>query len=129
MVRNEEGFSLIEILTVVVIIGILSGFVIPRIGVARHQAYKDSVLNSLRNLRESEEIYFYQHGAYTDDQEAADLQFTIDTGVSITILQIDDYSYVATAEHLASEGSVCAIAVGKIIPSGYVAGRPECVDS
>ena len=58
---ERRGFTLIEVLIVVVIIGILAAMVIPRFADARRDASVSSVRNQLQTLRAQLEVYRIQN--------------------------------------------------------------------
>ena len=60
--KNEYGFTLIEILIVVVLLGILATIIIPQITVSSDDAKLNSLKTSLNNMRSAVELYYYQHG-------------------------------------------------------------------
>lgn len=65
---NEKGFSLVELLIVVVIISILSAIAIPNLLASRRAANEASVLSALRTIHSCEVTYFSTvgNGDYTD---------------------------------------------------------------
>jgi general secretion pathway protein G len=68
--RVAQGFTLVEILIVVVILGILAAIVIPQFTSASEMAKKSSLESTLQTLRSQLELYQVQH---TGDYPAADL--------------------------------------------------------
>ena len=60
-VRNRKGFTLIEILIVVIILGILAAIVIPQFTNASQDARKNSLTSQLQTLRSQVELYKLQH--------------------------------------------------------------------
>jgi general secretion pathway protein G len=59
--RRQAGFTLIEILIVVVILGILAAIVIPQVSNATHQAREATLKDDLRFLRLQVQVYKAQH--------------------------------------------------------------------
>ena len=57
MKRNVRGFTLVEILIVVIILGILAAIVIPQFTNASTDAKKSAVASTLQSLRGAIELY------------------------------------------------------------------------
>ena len=60
--RSKSGFTLVEILIVVVILGILAAIVIPQFSQASTEARTSSVASNLQMIRSQVELYKIQHG-------------------------------------------------------------------
>src|SRR5437660_8216101 len=59
--KAPKGFTLIEILIVVIILGILAAIVIPQFTSASQDARKNSLASQLQTLRSQIELYKLQH--------------------------------------------------------------------
>src|SRR5438128_4437057 len=58
---NKSGFTLVEILIVVIILGILAAIVIPQFTNASQDARKNSLTSQLQTIRSQVELYKLQH--------------------------------------------------------------------
>ncbi|MBW1697201.1 MAG: type II secretion system protein [Deltaproteobacteria bacterium] len=59
--HNQKGFTLIEILIVVVLLGILATIIIPQISISTDDAKLNTLHNNLTQIRAAIELYYYQH--------------------------------------------------------------------
>ncbi|MCD4775219.1 MAG: prepilin-type N-terminal cleavage/methylation domain-containing protein [Candidatus Aegiribacteria sp.] len=60
----KRGFTLIELMIVVVIIGIISAIAIPKFGDIKTDSQKSSCRSNLRNLASGMNMYFAERNAY-----------------------------------------------------------------
>jgi len=63
--RSVRGFTLVEIMIVVVIIGLLASMAIPAFQKVRIAAQDKTVLNNLRQMSAASDQYYLENGATT----------------------------------------------------------------
>lgn len=127
---NRNGFSLVELLLVLVIAGILAMVVLPRYDSARGRAYFAAMKADLRNLQAQQEIFYnsvdasasppqlrYTYASSVDDPA---LGFTPSDGVKIEIQEgANSQGWAAIATHVGFGNSIdksCAVFVGGATP-------------
>lgn len=64
--RGEQGFTLIELMIVIAIIGILAAIAIPQFAAYRTRAANSAAQSDARNIATSQEVYFADNGTYAD---------------------------------------------------------------
>ena len=62
--KSSEGFTLLEMLIVVTIIGILAAVVIPRFSVSTAQAKKSSNDSLIQTINSQIELFYFTEGSY-----------------------------------------------------------------
>lgn len=63
--KNKKGFTLVEIMIVVVIIGLLAAMAIPAFNKVREQSREKSITNNLRQIASAGQQYILEEGAVT----------------------------------------------------------------
>jgi len=60
-IKNQSGFTLIEMLIVIIILGILAMVIIPQISVSTGDAKVNTLRTNLSTVRNAIELYYHQH--------------------------------------------------------------------
>ena len=103
MRKEQKGFTIIELLVVIVIIGILVALALPNLFAAQARGRDSDRKNELKNLQQKLETYFNDNGAYV--AALADLT-PAPTADETTDPRNNAYTYTATA----SGGGACTTA-------------------
>ena len=138
MVCSRRGFTLIEMLIVIVIIGILAAIAIPKYAGMKQKSYVTTMKSDLRNLATAEEAFFADSGFYTatvtgkKKRQAmltgTGLVFDPSTGVSDPLVTVGQGTWSATVTHAQVPNMTCGIAVNMANPVDATAGEgtPTC---
>lgn len=123
---DRPGFTLVEILAVVVVIGILAAILIPKFGSSKKHANYAAVKADLHNLITMEESFFYDYSRYTTDLDS--LKFTPSRGVVLTVEEATNNGWSAKAYHPDSWPKMCAVFFGSAtaIPPATDPGALDC---
>jgi type IV pilus assembly protein PilA len=98
--KREKGFTLIELMIVIAIIGILVAIAIPQFAAYRIRGFNATAMSDLRHMMTAQEAYFTEHMAYT--AATANLVaygYTRSTNVVATISSSNSFSYRMTTSH------------------------------
>lgn len=108
--RNRRGFTLVELLVVILIIGALAVIALPKFVRTRERSYVAALKSDLRNLATAEEDYFSTANTYTTTM--AQLTFTRTTNVIIDIPEATAAGWRATATYASAPHLVCELYYG-----------------
>ena len=75
----KQGFTLLELLVVVIIIGILASIALPQYKKVVRKSRFAEVVTTLHTLMDAEQRYFLANGAYTRNRHALDIEFPLST--------------------------------------------------
>ena len=63
--KDQRGFTLIELMIVIAIIGILAAIAIPQFSAYRRRAYNTAAESDLKNACTAQEAYYVDYATYT----------------------------------------------------------------
>lgn len=107
--KNRKGFTLIELIVVIVIIGILAAILIPRLTGFTDKAEKTQAVVWAKEVATAMDAYEAEHGDFTTDKPTISQLSGVSTG-AITTLEADGgllvtYTKSATKSYTAGRDS------------------------
>jgi prepilin-type N-terminal cleavage/methylation domain-containing protein len=121
-VQNRRGFTLIEILIVIVIIGILAAIAIPKFANSKDRAVLASLKSDLRNLMTAQETYFGDNQTYAPAigpaPAAGVVAFQPSENNVLTLSTVTSSGWAGEATNPALKGSItkCGVYIGAGTP-------------
>ncbi len=99
--KDQKGFTLIELMIVIAIIGILAAIAIPQFSAYRRRSYNAAAQSDLRNAATAQEAYYVDEETYTSAITNLVGTYGLYTSekVSFTTVSGDVTSYTMCAYH------------------------------
>ena len=95
--QTQKGFTLIELMIVVAIIGILASIAIPQFSTFRIKAYNSAALSDIHGARLAEEALYTDYQTYGGSDTAATGTTATTTGVLLPTGTAGDGTFISTA--------------------------------
>jgi prepilin-type N-terminal cleavage/methylation domain-containing protein len=110
--KRRKGFTIIELLTVMLLISALSAMAVPRFREYKTRALIATMRSDLGNLKIAQESYWAEHLHYATDTSGLELRFSANVAISITSKDVSG-GYTAVATHSNVPTQQCQMAMGR----------------
>ncbi len=133
-VGKRHGFTIIELLIVVVVIGILATLAIPKYANTKQRASRTAGVADIHNLATQQESFYSNNGRYGNLADTAALHFTPspgNTSLAITLAGAPAGSTGWNATLVIPGSQTCGVFVGAAprptgMPTTVPDGTPSC---
>lgn len=120
---SRKGFTLIELIMVIVIIGLLASIAIPKFANTREKAVLASMKSDLKNLVTAEEAYLVDSMKYTTNLGS---RYRTSAGVLGPTITLTSDGWTAKVSH-PSTTKICAVFTGSTpLAPAMKEGAPRC---
>jgi prepilin-type N-terminal cleavage/methylation domain-containing protein len=109
--KRRKGFTFVEMMVVMTLLGALAGMAVPRIREYKQRAYLAALQTDLGNLKIAQESHWGEHLQYATDTTKLEFRITRDVLISISSQDLAG-GYTAIATHTNLPGRQCATSMG-----------------
>ncbi len=121
MKKDEKGFTLIELMIVIAIIGILAAIAIPQFNAYRARSYNAAANTDIRNMMTAQEGYFIDEDTYSNSSTVlASYGYSQSAGVVAPTIQKSDTGYTITGMYNSKADSDNRVTYSVVGPGGTI---------
>ncbi|MBW2147131.1 MAG: prepilin-type N-terminal cleavage/methylation domain-containing protein [Deltaproteobacteria bacterium] len=102
LMRREKGFTLIDIILVIAIIGLLAAIVVSQYAGYRRSVNDSAAKSALKNLAAAQQNYYAENNTYTSDRTKL-TGWTVNPEVEVSMTGATATFWSATARHINSD--------------------------
>jgi prepilin-type N-terminal cleavage/methylation domain-containing protein len=102
--KRNKGFTLIELMIVIAIIGILAAIAIPQFAAYRTRGFNATALSDIRNMITIQEAYFADQQTYTANlANLVAFGFKVSPNVTATVVSANNMTYQMNTRHASGD--------------------------
>jgi prepilin-type N-terminal cleavage/methylation domain-containing protein len=109
--NRRKGFTIVELLVVMLLIGALSSMAVPRFRGYKARAFIATMQSDLGNLKIAQEAYWAENQRYATDTTSLELRISANVAIAITSQNVVG-GYTAVARHVNVPGQQCQMSMG-----------------
>lgn len=109
--KARSGFTILELLTVMIIVGLLAAIATSRFWTVKERSYKVALKDGLRSFSVQQERYYERNMIYANNTNLL-TDFSASPGVTILVTWATNGGWAATATHTSIPAEPCGYFTG-----------------